>query len=95
MDGPGQLVLSGTNTYAGGTFVTNGVVQATNSAAIADNTNLYVGNVPGLVLLGIPAPVVPAPAVSSSVASVPEPATLALVVAIFTGAAVYRRLRRR
>jgi autotransporter-associated beta strand protein len=95
MDGLGQLVLSGTNTYTGGTFVTNGVVQATNSAAIADNTNLYVGNVPGLVLLGIPAPVVPAPAVSSSVAPVPEPATLALVVAIFTGAAVYRRLRRR
>ena len=39
----GTLSLTGTNTYTGGTYVESGTLIATNSQAIEDGTNLYIG----------------------------------------------------
>ena len=83
--GSGTLVLSGTNSYMGGTTVNSGTLIATNSHAIADGTSLSVGD-PGLLSM-LPAPVVPSAAVAAaapaSISPVPEPGTLALLAAVF------------
>ncbi len=98
--GSGTLTLSGTGTYLGGTTVNDGNLIATNSQAIADGSNLYVGD-PGELSM-LPAAIVPSPVVSSAVpaaasavAAVPEPGTLALLASVFGGLALYRRKRRR
>ncbi len=88
--GSGRLILSGTNTYSGGTFVSSGKLIVTSNKALADGSNLTVGD-PSLFL----APVVPSRAESPGTAPVPEPGTLALLTATVCGAAVYRRLRLR
>ena len=98
--GSGTLTLSGTNTYTGGTTVNNGTLIATNSQAIADGTNLYVGDPASLALLPaatVPAAAIPsaAPAMASAVTAVPEPGTVALVAAAIAVLAFYRRMRRR
>ena len=95
--GTGTLVLSGTDNYSGSTTVVGGTLVATNNEAIADNSNLFVGN--DLTAFG---GVVPAEASSpagagiaaSPTAAVPEPCTLALAAALLAAAAVYRRARR-
>ena len=85
MIGSGQLTLGGTNTYTGGTIVANGTLIATDSTAIEDGTNLYVGS--GLLAFGavVPPPLA-APAAAPSVAPVPEPGTLALLAALLGSA---------
>jgi autotransporter-associated beta strand protein/T5SS/PEP-CTERM-associated repeat protein len=94
--GSGTLVLSGTNTYTGKTTVNDGTLVLTNSQAVRDGANLYVGDPTELLML--PAPVIPAAAVpsfssSAPVAPVPEPATLTLLAAAIAGAITYRRLK--
>ena len=91
-DGSGQLVLSGTNTYGGGTFVEAGTLIVTNPSAIADGTSLTVGNVSAFM-----APVVPSPNGSSARAteSVPEPGTLMILTVAVCGAALGQCLRSR
>ena len=88
--GTGSTTLSGTNTYNGGTTVIGGTLIATDSQAIEDGTSLSVGS--GLLAFGavIPSPVANASA-APLVSPVPEPGSLALAVAIFGGAAIYRR----
>jgi autotransporter-associated beta strand protein len=93
MTGPGTMVLTGSNNYTGGTIVNGGTMIVTTLHGISDGTNLSVGD-PALLAM-FPAPIVPSPAVSSPVATVPEPATLGLLAALVTSAVVYRRLRRR
>ena len=95
LTGPGTLVLSGSNSYMGGTTVNSGTLIATNSHAIADGTSLSVGD-PGLLSM-LPAPVVPsaAAAAPASITPVPEPGTLVLLAAVFGGAFVSRRMRRK
>jgi fibronectin-binding autotransporter adhesin len=75
----GTLVLSGTNSYTGGTTVNGGGVLVLNdSEAIAGGSSLTVGDASWPAF----APVVPSPAVSAgALAAVPEPGTLALLAA--------------
>ncbi len=88
--GSGRLVLSGTNNYQGGTTINGGTLILTNSEAIADGTSLTVGD-PSLFA----ALAVPSLALSSGIAPVPEPGTLALFSAAVCSAAIYQRLRPR
>jgi autotransporter-associated beta strand protein len=89
--GTGALTLSGTNTYSGGTSVSDGTLIVTNNAAIADGTSLTVGNASFF-----PAPIVPASASSSAAAvlPVPEPGALALAASALAAAVCVRRYRR-
>jgi len=90
--GEGTLVLSGINTYMGGTFVSDGTLIVATSLSLADGSDLTVGD--GSLFA---APVVPASVITSaqSATAVPEPGALALLGAALCGAAVYRRLRSR
>lgn len=102
MEGSGVVTLSGTNTYLGGTTVTNGELIVSSPSAIDNDqigTNLYVGNNLGAffgtaVPAGAPVAGQPEAAAASALAAtsaVPEPGTLALLAAALAGAAVYRR----
>jgi autotransporter-associated beta strand protein len=92
-NGTGVWQLTGTNTYSGGTFVTDGTMIATNPAAIPDNSNLYVGAANSIFApVASSAPVAAAPA--GGAAAVPEPGTLALVAGAVTLLVFYRRRRR-
>jgi autotransporter-associated beta strand protein len=76
--GSGTLILSGTNTYLGGTKVENGELIVSSPAAIDANnvgTNLYVGTSLSLFSGAIAADA------GHPAAAVPEPATVALVAA--------------
>ena len=89
--GGGTLTLSGTNTYLGGTTVADGTLILTNNEAIADGTSLTVGNASAF-----PAPVVALSAPSAAaVTPVPEPGTMALLVAGAVAAILSRRRVRR
>jgi autotransporter-associated beta strand protein len=68
-----RLILSGTNTYSGGTTVSGGELIATSPNALADGSNLTIGN----ASLFAPAAVVP----SETAATVPEPGAFALLAA--------------
>jgi autotransporter-associated beta strand protein len=95
--GAGTLILSGSyNTYGGGTAVLDGTLILTNPGAIADGSNLTVGDAAAFA----PAPVVPADVAglateppSAAIAPVPEPGTLALLVAGAALMAMYRKRR--
>jgi autotransporter-associated beta strand protein len=98
--GPGEMVLSGTSSYDGGTNVVGGTLIVTNIGGIADGTSLNVGD-PSLLSL-LPAPIVPAPPASgypaaAAVSPVPEPGTLALLAAaaIAAGCGAWRRRKSR
>ena len=84
-DGPGTLVLSGSNTYTGGTIVDDGTLVVDSRAAIVDGSNLTVG-AEGVLLFGASAPL-------NGTTAVPEPGTLAIVSAGAAAAVVARRLR--
>jgi autotransporter-associated beta strand protein len=78
LTGAGALVLSGTNTYSGGTFLDNGTLIATNAGAIADGTSLTVGDASAFPA-AIVAPSEPSTSASPVIAPVPEPGALALL----------------
>ncbi len=99
LDGPGTLLLSGTNSYTGGTSVNAGTLIVNTNTALANNTNLSVGA--GGTFIYDPS-VTSAPAAGGAtaaaspagVAAVPEPGTLALLLAglvLGLGAAWRRR----
>ncbi len=96
-DGTGTLVLSGSNTYGGGTDVASGTLIAMNSASIPSGTSLIVGS--GGAFTFAPATTL-APAASNvasaslTVEPVPEPGTIALLLAA-VGAWCGRRIVRR
>ena len=98
--GTGTLVLTGTNTYNGGTFVEDGTMIVTNNEGLADGSNLTVGE--GFAgedsflptEAGSDGVVVPAQSASPPIAPVPEPDTLALIAFSLCIAAFYRKCRR-
>jgi autotransporter-associated beta strand protein len=82
--GNATLILSGSDSYSGGTFVNAGVLTVTNASAIADRTSLTVGHTASF------APVIPSASVTSPV---PEPGTWALLMASAAVTARYRKRR--
>jgi autotransporter-associated beta strand protein len=105
VDNPGTLILTGTNTYTGGTTVTDGTLKITSPASIPGGS-LNVGN--NLAAFGLSAPplapvsAVPGagdsaglPAVLAGVTSVPEPSALLLTLAAGVCALLCRAARQR
>ena len=89
----GELTLSGTDTYTGGTSVIDGTLILGTSEAIAAGSSLTVGNA-SAVGLAIGPLAVSSSAPASAVSLVPEPGTLwLLAVAGFMAAATWRRKR--
>ena len=98
--GGGTLILSGTDTYAGGTDVEGGTLQVMNSNAVYYDTGLIVGT-NGTVDIGAPTGAAaifvarssPAASSAGAVAAVPEPGTLALLAvgALAAAMAAWRR----
>ncbi len=86
LNGNAKLVLSGTDTYSGGTFVSNGTLVVTSPAGLAANSNLTVGS---SSFFSADAAVPPA----ESATAVPEPAT-APILAMGTIVAAFALLRR-
>ena len=102
LDGPGTLILGGSDSYTGGTRVTAGTLIVTSSNSLADNTNLNVAGGgtfifdPSLTAVPAAGALTAAAAPASAAAAVPEPGTLALLGAagIIAGAAAWRRRRK-
>jgi len=97
-DGSGQLVLSGSNSFGGGTIVEAGTLIVNNSAALPDGTSLTVG-AGGTLIIGsaVAGSVVEGSAIASSPAlapaAVPEPSTVSLLLAAALLAGGLRRRR--
>ena len=97
--GGGQLILSGSDSYGGGTTVSAGTLIVNNGTAITDQTALIVGaggtfvfdpSVSGAAAAEAPQPI----AGASPVESVPEPGALALLsLAALMAAGAWRRRR--
>ncbi len=99
--GSGQLILSGSNNYSGGTIVDSGILLVTNSSALADGSSLTVGAGAEFLFgsLMAAAPVAnsqPFAASPGAVATVPEPGTSALlgVAGIVAAAAAWQGRRK-
>ncbi len=90
-EGSGLLVLSGSNSYTGGTIVQTGTLEVTAANALPAGASLFVGA--GTSIFG--------PAVGGSTSgdspaaagSVPEPGTLVLIIAAVCIAGAYYRNR--
>ena len=73
--GGGELILSGSNNYTGGTSVSAGTLYATNPTALPNGTSLAVGAETTFVF----EPLAAAAPIASAPMAVPEPSTLALL----------------
>jgi fibronectin-binding autotransporter adhesin len=102
--GPGTLVLSGTNTYTGGTTVQAGLLEIGGINALPAGGSLTIDGTGSVVLasgLGVVGDAgmsheAPMTGGKASPAPVPEPGTLVLLaVGALAGAVVYRRKRTR
>lgn len=82
-DGTGVLVLSGTNTYDGGTIVEAGRLVVINPAALPDGSNLTVGAEAFFAFDSSAAGTAPGASSGPMAAPVPEPSTFALLAALF------------
>jgi fibronectin-binding autotransporter adhesin len=87
VNGGGELLLSGTNTYSGGTLVESGTLVLASPAAILDGSSLLVGADASSIFGGV----VPS---AAGAAAVPEPGTMALLAAAVVFAAGWAASRR-
>jgi autotransporter-associated beta strand protein len=87
--GAGTVILSGSGGFGGSVIVSDGTLVLDNPAAVAEGANLCIGG--GVFAVGALAPA----GVAGQATSVPEPGTLALLIASVCGASVYRRQRSR
>ena len=80
--GSGELILSGTNSYDGGTNVTAGTLVVTNNTALPDGMSLTVGTGGTFVFdPSLAGELIVGSSPAADVAAVPEPGTLALLAA--------------
>ena len=91
-NGSGQLVLSGTNTYAGGTIVNAGTLLVMDPQGLLDGSNLTVGA--GAVLFDAAVAGLSQSAAASGATAVPEPGALVLIVVALGSAVLYGRGRK-
>jgi autotransporter-associated beta strand protein len=91
--GAGTLVLSGTNTYSGGTTVNAGTLVLDSPVAIATGSSLTVGQGASSVFATAGGAV--AASQGARVEAVPEPGTLALLGASAVGLVWYARRKRK
>ncbi len=94
--GAGDLILSGTDTYTGGTTVAGGILTITAAAALPTGSSLTVGGGGTFIFdptVATASPVVAAgSAAPASVAAVPEPGVLVLLAAAtMVGFGIWRR----
>jgi len=89
----GTLILSGTDTYTGGTNVTAGTLIVTSNAALPDGGTLTVGA--GGTLIFDPSAAGSPVTNTASVVAVPEPSTLVLLGAGAVALITYRWRHRR
>jgi autotransporter-associated beta strand protein len=85
LDGSGDLILSGTGTYTGGTFVDSGTLVVTNPRAIQSGTSLTIGEAAAIEFT---------PPASIANVAVPEPGTI-ILAAFGVLASTYCRFRRK
>ena len=83
MSGTGMLILSGSNTYTGGTVVNAGTLIVNTSTALPDGTRLTVGA--GGTFIFDPSFTGSPVAASTAATAVPEPGSLALLLAGLAG----------
>jgi len=79
----GELILSGTNSYGGGTTVNEGILSVTNNDALPGGGSLTIG-AGGVLMFDPSTPVVPPP-VLQVVNSVPEPSSVVLLGVVAFG----------
>ena len=105
----GGLILSGSDGYSGGTIVSGGTLAATTAAAIPVNQSLTISaggtfifdplatasSLAASQAASPDASYAAQPALRGVVAAVPEPGTVALLLAALWSAAIYRRFCRR
>jgi autotransporter-associated beta strand protein len=92
MSSNGTEVLSGSNTYTGGTTVAAGKLIVTSPAALPDRGDLNIGAASTLIFGSpiIDSPPIPLPQSAAPAAVVPEPGALALLIAAGLAAAGVR-----
>jgi formylglycine-generating enzyme len=92
--GSGLLILSGSNTYTGGTKIETGTLVVLNSTALPDGSSLTVGAV-GTLLFNPAAHLLAVESLAAQASPIPEPSTLALLIVGAAGllAFVWRRRR--
>jgi fibronectin-binding autotransporter adhesin len=87
--GAGTIMLTGNNSYVGGTVVTAGALIIGSKDAMPDGTSLTVGTDAAWMFISSAVAVTP----GSTTAAVPEPSTLALIGAGAIGLAAFVRRR--